>query len=57
MYHGGATTQLLLPTELGFRHIERVPELKMTVLEHLVKSGRPVYVHCLSDTGVMCCHY
>ena len=56
---GHTTAQLLLPTNFVFRHTEQVPELMMTVLEHLVKSGvsiseRPVYVHCLSDTGVMC---
>jgi len=55
--HGCTTAQLALPTRMIWNDTERIPELMSNVLTDLDTVGvreRPVVVHCLSDTGIMC---
>jgi len=54
---GFTTVQYILPTRHIFRDTAQIPELMGNLLMQLDKVDiydRPVYVHCLSDTGVMC---
>jgi len=54
---GCTTAQYCLSTRLLFRDTAQIPELMTNILRQLEKVGiydRQVYVHCLSDTGVMC---
>jgi len=54
---GCTTCQYSLSTRLLFRDTAQIPELMTNILRQLEKVGiydRQVYVHCLSDTGVMC---
>ena len=56
--NGGCTTvQYALPSSYVFRYTEHIPRLMDNILIQLEKVdiyNRQVYVHCLSDTGVMC---
>ena len=54
---GFTTVQYILPTRHIFRDTAQIPHLMDCLLMQLEKVDiydRPVYVHCLSDTGVMC---
>ena len=54
---GCTTVQYTLPTRHLFRDTDQVPDIMDNVLTQLDEyniCNRPVYVHCLSDTGVMC---
>jgi len=54
---GFTAVQYILPTRHIFRDTAQIPELMGNLLMQLDKLDiydRPVYVHCLSDTGVMC---
>jgi len=54
---GFTTVQYILPTRHIIRDTAQVPQLMDNILLQLEKLdiyNRPVYVHCLSDTGVMC---
>jgi len=54
---GCTTVQYVLPTRHLFRDTEQIPELMDDVLTQLEEYNildRPVYIHCLCDTGVMC---
>jgi len=54
---GFTTVQYILPTRHIFRDTAQIPEVMGNLLMQLEKVDiydRPVYVHCLSDTGVMC---
>jgi hypothetical protein len=54
---GFTTIQYILPTRNIFRDTAQIPELMGNLLIQLEKvdiHDRPVYIHCLSDTGVMC---
>lgn len=56
--NGGCTTvQYTLPSSYLFRHTEHIPRLMDNILRQLEKVdiyNRQVYIHCLSDTGIMC---
>ena len=54
---GCITAQYSLPTRLVFRDTAQIPHLMNNILTQLESAGlynRQVYIHCLSDTGVMC---
>jgi len=54
---GFTTVQYILPTRHIFRDTAQIPEVMGNLLMQLEKVDiyeRPVYVHCLSDTGIMC---
>jgi len=54
---GCTTAYMILPYNLIFRQTEEVPEVMSEVVNQLEKAGireRPLLVHCLSDTGVLC---
>ena len=54
---GCTTVQYTLPKRHLFRDTDQVPDIMDNVLTQLDEyniCNRPVYVHCLSDTGVMC---
>ena len=54
---GCTTVQYSLPTRHLFRDTDQVPDIMDNVLTQLEQyniCNRPVYVHCLSDTGAMC---
>ena len=54
---GFTTVQYILPTRHVFRDTAQTPEVMGNLLMQLEKVDiheRPVYIHCLSDTGVMC---
>merc|ERR1739838_213152 len=54
---GCTTVQYVLPTRHLFRDTEQIPDLMDIVLTQLEEYNildRPVYIHCLCDTGVMC---
>jgi len=54
---GCTTAQMTLPTSHIFRVTEEVPEVMSEVVDQLEEVGireRPLLVHCLSDTGIMC---
>jgi len=54
---GCTTAHMTLPTSHIFRVTEEVPEVMSEVVDQLEEVGireRPLLVHCLSDTGIMC---
>ena len=54
---GATTAQYVLPSRHVIRDTAQVPRLMDHVLRRLEAVNiyqRPVYVHCLSDTGIMC---
>merc|ERR1711971_482618 len=54
---GCTTAHMTLPTSHIFRVTEAVPEVMSEVVHQLEEVGvreRPLLVHCLSDTGIMC---
>lgn len=54
---GATTAQYVLPSRHVLRDTAQVPRLMDHVLRRLEAVNiyqRPVYVHCLSDTGIMC---
>lgn len=54
---GLPTAQFILSTRHIFRDSHQVPELMDRLAEQLGERGllsRPLFIHCLSDTGVMC---
>lgn len=54
---GCFTAQFILPTRHIFRDTTEVPELMWLVwqkLEEAQLADRQLFIHCLSDTGVMC---
>jgi hypothetical protein len=54
---GFTTVQYILPTRHVFRDTAQTQEVMGNLLMQLEKVDiheRPVYIHCLSDTGVMC---
>ena len=54
---GCTTVQYTLPKRHLFRDTDQVPDIMDNILTQLDAyniCNRPVYVHCLSDTGVMC---
>jgi len=55
---GCTTVQYILPVEYIFDYTEKVPELMKRFLSKLEEEeeikNRPVYIHCLSETGIMC---
>jgi len=55
---GCTTVQYILPVKYIFDYTEKVPELMKSFLIKLQDEEeihkRPVYIHCLSDTGLMC---
>jgi len=54
---GCTTIQYVLPTRHLFRDTDQIPELMDNVLTQMEEYNileRPVYIHCLCDTGVMC---
>jgi len=57
IYHplGLATLQYILPTRFIFQHTHQVPAVMSSVSSALPSlCSRPVLIHCLSDTGVLC---
>jgi len=54
---GCTTVQYVLPTRHLFKDCDQIPEIMDNVLTQLEAYNilnRPVYIHCLCDTGVMC---
>jgi len=54
---GYTTVQYNLSTRHIFRDTDQVPALMSRLMEQLEKKNlfnRPMFIHCLSDTGVMC---
>eukprot|EP00092_Neocalanus_flemingeri_P036765 GFUD01040025.1.p1 GENE.GFUD01040025.1~~GFUD01040025.1.p1 ORF type:complete len:379 (+),score=86.98 GFUD01040025.1:119-1255(+) len=54
---GFTTVQFILSTRHIFRDTDQIPELMSKVMDQMGQQGlldRPMYIHCLSDTGVMC---
>ena len=54
---GFTTIKYILSTRHIFRDTHQVPELMGKLIEQIGKGdlvGRPLYIHCLSDTGTMC---
>jgi len=54
---GCYTAQYILPTRHIFRDTAEVPEVMTLVWEQVQEAGlsdRQLFIHCLSDTGVMC---
>ena len=54
---GATTAQYVLPSRHVIRDTAQVPRLMDHVLRRLEAVNiyqRPVYIHCLSDTGIMC---
>ena len=49
--------QYILPTRHLFRYTDQIPDVMDNVLDQLEEYNilnRPVYIHCLCDTGAMC---
>ena len=52
---GCTTVEYTLPKRHLFRDTDQVPDINiLTQLDEYNICNRPVYVHCLSNTGVMC---
>jgi len=54
---GCTTVQYVLPTRHLFRDTDQIPDIMDNILQQLDAQhiqDRPVYIHCLCDTGVMC---
>ena len=55
---GYTTVQYMLPTRFIFTDTEHIPDLMENLVKQMTQKdllvNRPLFIHCLSDTGSMC---